>query len=216
MVSSSLPDAKILSVRTLDNKDARWINLVQIEYQAPDGKVRTWEAMRRPTRPKDSPVDAVHIIATRQSPGGVSEHEVLLEKQFRPPAGKVVIEFPAGLVDPNETLEECALRELREETGYVGEVTSSASGAAAGLVLFGSPASSFSRALSVMVNIDPTLPENQNPQPKLEEGEFIDCFWVPLKELHQEIRRLDAEGFAIDGKVGAFAEGIEITKLWQQ
>ncbi|KAK0707826.1 NUDIX hydrolase domain-like protein [Lasiosphaeris hirsuta] len=214
MASGSPLDAKVLSVRPLDNKDARWMNLVEIEYRAPDGKVRTWEAMRRTTRPKDSPVDAVHIIATRQSLGG-SGPEVLLEKQFRPPAGKVVIEFPAGLVDLNETLVECALRELREETGYVGELTSSGSGAAAGPVLFGSPASSFSRALSVMVNIDPTLPENRNPQPNLEEGEFIDCFWVSLKELHQEIRRLNAEGFAIDGKVGAFAEGIEITKLWQ-
>ena len=34
----------------------------------------------------------------------------------------MVIEFPAGLVDPNETLEESALRELKEETGYLGEV----------------------------------------------------------------------------------------------
>lgn len=48
--------------------------------------------------------------------------EVLLEKQFRPPAGKVVVEFPAGLVDKGETVEECAVRELREETGYVGVV----------------------------------------------------------------------------------------------
>jgi ADP-ribose pyrophosphatase len=95
--------------------------LLRIEYQGADGEVRTWEAMRRTTRPKDSPVDAVHIIATRNTADGCGV-EVLLEKQFRPPAGKVVIEFPAGLVDPNETLEECALRELKEETGYLGEI----------------------------------------------------------------------------------------------
>ena len=32
------------------------------------------------------------------------------------------IELPAGLSDPGETPEECALRELKEETGYVGVV----------------------------------------------------------------------------------------------
>jgi 8-oxo-dGTP pyrophosphatase MutT (NUDIX family) len=46
----------------------------------------------------------------------------VLQKQWRAPADAVVIEIPAGLMDPGETAEACALRELREETGYVGEV----------------------------------------------------------------------------------------------
>ena len=46
--------------------------------------------------------------------------ELLLQKQFRPPINKVVIEVPAGLVDEGETAKECAMRELKEETGYHG------------------------------------------------------------------------------------------------
>jgi len=34
----------------------------------------------------------------------------------------VTIEVPAGLMDEGETPQECALRELKEETGYVGEI----------------------------------------------------------------------------------------------
>lgn len=46
-----------------------------------------------------------------------------MQKQFRPPIKKVVIEIPAGLVDAGEGAAESAVRELKEETGYVGTVT---------------------------------------------------------------------------------------------
>lgn len=44
----------------------------------------------------------------------------MLQKQYRAPIDQVVIEVPAGLIDPGETPEECAVRELKEETGYLG------------------------------------------------------------------------------------------------
>lgn len=43
---------------------------------------------------------------------------VLMVRQFRLPAQDVLLEIPAGGVDPGEEIEAAAQRELREETGY--------------------------------------------------------------------------------------------------
>lgn len=98
-------------------EDAKWTRLVLTTYTDPLGKTRTWESAERSTRPKNSAIDGVGIVAILQKASGP---ELLLQKQFRPPINKVVIEVPAGLVDEGEGAEQSAVRELREETGYVG------------------------------------------------------------------------------------------------
>jgi len=47
---------------------------------------------------------------------------VILEKQYRYPLEKVLIEIPAGKGDEGETPLSCAKRELKEETGYTGKL----------------------------------------------------------------------------------------------
>ncbi|MGE5713852.1 MAG: NUDIX domain-containing protein, partial [Betaproteobacteria bacterium] len=49
----------------------------------------------------------------------LDDGRVVLERQFRYPLGRSLIEFPAGKIDPGEALLVCAQRELREETGCV-------------------------------------------------------------------------------------------------
>ena len=43
---------------------------------------------------------------------------LVMERQFRYPVGRVMLEFPAGKIDPEETPLATAQRELREEAGY--------------------------------------------------------------------------------------------------
>jgi 8-oxo-dGTP pyrophosphatase MutT (NUDIX family) len=59
--------------------------------------------------------DFVVIVAV--TPQG----QLLLVRQFRVPVAAVTLELPAGHIDPGETPEQAARRELVEETGYTAE-----------------------------------------------------------------------------------------------
>lgn len=48
----------------------------------------------------------------------LNDGRVVLERQFRYPLQRAMIEFPAGKLDPGEDILACAQRELLEETGY--------------------------------------------------------------------------------------------------
>ena len=46
------------------------------------------------------------------------EGKLVMVRQYRKPAGRVMLEVPAGKIDPGESAEAAAKRELKEETGY--------------------------------------------------------------------------------------------------
>jgi ADP-ribose pyrophosphatase len=51
----------------------------------------------------------------------LADGRLVLERQFRYPVGRVMLEFPAGKIDPDETPLVTAKRELREEAGYTAD-----------------------------------------------------------------------------------------------
>lgn len=67
----------------------------------------------------------------------------------------------------------------------------------------------------VHIKVDMDWPENQNPQPELEDNEFIEVFSLPLKSIYAYCEIWEKEGLAIDSRVATLAEGIEVARMWQ-
>ena len=120
----------------------------------PDGSETTREYVTHP--------GAVMIIAMLEEPG--QPMRLVMERQYRYPVQQVMIEFPAGKLDPKELTIQCAQRELFEETGYRAKQW-----AKAGVM---HPVISYSTEfIEVWFAKDLSLGERQ-----LDEGEFLEVF----------------------------------------
>ena len=132
------------------------------EVRLPDGTLTQREYIVHP--------GAVMIVPLLQGEGGAAQ--LVLERQYRYPVQQVVIEFPAGKLDPGEDTLACAQRELREETGYTAREW-----ARAGVL---HPVVSYSTEfIEVWFARGLTLGER-----RLDEGEFLDVFTASPEQLY--------------------------------
>jgi ADP-ribose pyrophosphatase len=90
----------------------RVINLDVDKVQFPDGSVGELEMVRHP--------GASAVLPFLSDPGG-EDPQILLIRQYRYAADAFIYEVPAGRLEPGETPESCAHRELQEETGCTAE-----------------------------------------------------------------------------------------------
>lgn len=179
----------------------KWVMLEKTTYVDPAGNVRTWETAKRTTRRANTEADGVGIIALLKRT--LHKDCVVMVKQFRPPMGGYTLEFPAGLIDDGETAEVAALRELKEETGYKGEVVGVTP------VTCLDPGLSNCTTQIVLVNINGDEGENINPTQQLGDGEFVEVVLLPLDEFQQKIDDLlKKEKIVVDAKVYIFAMGM--------
>jgi ADP-ribose pyrophosphatase len=150
--------------------DGHIVKLDVLDVRSPDGAVRKRELVRHP--------GAVALVALDET------GKVLLVRQFRVAAGRVLVEIPAGTLDPDETPEVCAMRELQEETGFKPGQLEYLGG------FFVAPGYTTEY---IHLYLATELSENRLPG---DDDEFIEVERVPLAEALAMIER----GEIVDGK----------------
>lgn len=175
-------------VECSDVASTRWLKLQTLTYQDAEGSSRKWDMATRTTRQPGAEIDGVAILALLKRRGDPASVEMLLVQQYRPPVDAVTVELPAGLIDPGETAETAAVRELQEETGFLGSVSSSSGR------LCMSPGMVDECVKLVVVEVDLDAPANVAPEQKLDESEFIDVVRVPVRELLPSLRTMEEQG----------------------
>uniref|UniRef100_A0A7S2UI82 Nudix hydrolase domain-containing protein n=1 Tax=Attheya septentrionalis TaxID=420275 RepID=A0A7S2UI82_9STRA len=184
----------------------KWLALQTIDYTDETGTSRKWDVATRTTKSSSDKADAVVIVPLLRKSGSANL-ETLLVTQYRPPLGRSTIEFPAGLIDKDESPENAALRELREETGYIGEKCKIIPQVSREVCM--SPGLTDESVHCVLVEVDLDNPYNVGtPTPDLDDGEYVTVTRVNLKEGLKKVLD-DGEGMPIMG-LYLFAMGLDI------
>jgi ADP-ribose pyrophosphatase len=101
-------DYKVLSSQPMYH--GRAFDVRRDQVQAPNGHVMSFDIVDH--------IGAVTILPVDE------QDQVWFVRQYRHPTGKLLLELPAGTLNPGERPEACAAREVREEIGMAaGQLT---------------------------------------------------------------------------------------------
>ena len=98
--------------------EGKFITRYDVDYVTSEGNPKTYEMISRNRNIQtldelqNRKPDSVIMILT-----DVSGERILVSREYRMAMAQWIYNFPAGLIDPGETPEESAKRELWEETG---------------------------------------------------------------------------------------------------
>lgn len=119
--TENIPVPELEDVRLVSDG---WLKKYILTYKLDSGETFEYEAVSRKGLEEYKEALAANAAGVQPEADAVCivpvlpDDSILLIREFRYPVNAWVIAFPAGLIEPGETLEACIDRELREETGY--------------------------------------------------------------------------------------------------
>ncbi len=168
----------------------QWLSLKQSVFTTIENQKISWESIER----KNNAISFAIIATLRPS------NRYILIKQFRHAINNYLIGLPAGITEANivseKVIEQCILKELKEETGYTGELKSKSP------MLKVNPAILNNNFFISSVEIDETNSKNTNPKQTLEPSEEIETILIEQEKIK-------------DFLIGQSKQGIDIgVGLW--
>lgn len=127
--------------------------------------------------------DSVQVLCITKPEPGI-EPDVILVQQFRPGTEQLELELPGGGLDTGENPLEGGIRELREETGYVGDATY------LGKLPY-SPYSTGWRHCVLVINAKKADHQSLDP------NEFVSILKMPLRDFRMKMKNGEIRGFEL-------------------
>jgi len=170
---------KLINTKTIYS--GKIFDVQQRMIELPDGRQTQYDIVKNP--------NACAIVALD------SDDNVIMVRQFRQSAGKILLEIPAGKIDKGEDPDNCAARELKEETGYSAQKIERLFGARV------SPGFS-TEIIFIYKATELTLGETD-----FDEDEFIETEKVPLEKAYKMIKKGEIEdGKTISGILALYCD----------